>query len=112
MNHNVRASLPHKGKTEVSGMRFKPAENGLTSETEHRTARGGQGGGPSFDHHTETMIHPNMNHAVKHLKSTFAHIYGAQPEPEGEPKPEIPAPPMPGVKAAPKEPDSDDVAGY
>ncbi len=94
--------MPHKGKHEVTGLHFKPADNkGLISETHHRTARGGQGGGPMFDSHSETMVHPTGAHAVKHLKATFPHMFGARPEAEGEPKPEMPAKPMPGVKQAP-----------
>ncbi len=101
----MKQPLTHKGHKEVKGIRFSPAGNGLISHTEQWTHRGGQGGGPSYDVHDLPMIHKSMGHAVKHLKANFSHLFGQQPVPEGEPKPEMPAPPMSGVMAAP---DGDD----
>ncbi len=75
--------MPERGHKEVTGLRFKPAENGLMSEMSHRTFRGGQGGGPDYDHGSTDTIHPSMHHAMQHLKKNMGHVFG-NPMPEAE----------------------------
>ncbi len=88
-------SNEYKGQKKVQNMNFSEAGNGLRSDTHFKTFRGGQGGGPSHDFHSESMNHPTGAHAVKHFKKTFPHMFGQQPMPEE------PAKTMPHVKAAP-----------
>ena len=64
-------------KGEVLGIEFKPAKGGLVSETHMRYKRGGQGGGPDWDHESETGVHPNMEHAHAHLEAMMGHCFGA-----------------------------------
>jgi hypothetical protein len=71
-------------KPEILEVAFKPAKGGVVSETRTRTPRGGQGGGPSFEHDSEQGVHPTMEHAVAHLKSSLGHCFGAAPEAEVE----------------------------
>jgi hypothetical protein len=61
---------------------FGPLKPGLESITTTHSARGGQGGGPSWDHAEEKQFHPTMAHAVKHLKSTMGHCFANAPEKE------------------------------
>jgi hypothetical protein len=56
--------MPKRELLEVS---YRPAKGGLISETRTRTPRGGQGGGPDFDHETEQAVHKNLKHAQAHL---------------------------------------------
>jgi hypothetical protein len=57
---------------------FRPAKGGITSETHMKFKRGGQGGGPSEDHETETAIHPTMDHAHAHLTAMLGHCMANQ----------------------------------
>ena len=58
-----------KGKTRVHRISFERAKGGLVSSAEHRTYRGGQGGGPEYDYDEEKTVHPTMEHAKAHLDS-------------------------------------------
>lgn len=68
-------------KAILEEVRFRPIEGAHSiSTTEHKTPRGGQGGGPDFDYEREEKVHPTEAHAVAHLKTVFA------AGPSGEPK--------------------------
>lgn len=54
-------------KPELVEVAYRPAKNGIISETRTRTPRGGQGGGPDFDHDTEMGVHANAQDAQAHL---------------------------------------------
>lgn len=82
-------------KGETVGVEFKPATGGIISTTHMRFKRGGQGGGPDFDHEHEEAVHPTMEHAVGHLRTTLGGVFGksetepvkgesAKEEPSGE----------------------------
>jgi hypothetical protein len=60
---------------EVCEVSFKPAKGGVISETRTKMKRGGQGGGPDYDYKTENGVHPSMEHASAHLKSTLGHSF-------------------------------------
>lgn len=75
----------------VHGIHFEAAEGGLVSHMEKRYARGGQGGGPSYDHETETTVHPTLEHAQEHLEEHLGHVFGkkkGKEKPKAEPKEE------------------------
>lgn len=61
---------------QVMGVRYEPADGGMVSHTETRFARGGQGGGPEYDHETKPGVHKSMASAVKHLKATMGDCFG------------------------------------
>lgn len=65
-------------KRELVEVNVRPAKNGYISEARLRTKRSGQGGGPDYDHETETAVHPNVKHAQAHL----AKLMGGGAEPE------------------------------
>ena len=65
-------------KPKLVAVEFRPAKNGIISETRTRTPRGGQGGGPDFDHETEQAVHPNVKHAQAHLAKCMGG--GAEPD--------------------------------
>lgn len=65
-------------KRELVAVEFRPAKNGIISEARVRTKRSGQGGGPDYDHETETAVHPNAKHAQAHLAALMGG--GAKPE--------------------------------
>ena len=113
--------LQPKGKTRITRMEIRPLKGldgdkkgQLMSETYHETARGGQGGGPSFDVHSEETAHPSMDHLVKHVKDKFGHVFGeAEKKGENEPeggsgKPEAEDKPLKGHTEEPGEKDEVD----
>lgn len=73
------------GKPEVVRISFEPAEGGLVSETNMKYKRGGQGGGPDWDHETERAIHPTMEHAQEHLAEHMGQHFGAKKAVKEEP---------------------------
>jgi hypothetical protein len=94
-----KSHMPKKGEREIMGINFKPAKNGWTSETQHRTFRGGQGGGSSHDYGSEDMVHNTIEHAKAHLgkmmgmSGVFAEAEKkGENDPEGKPKKETPGP--------------------
>ncbi len=61
-----------KGTKKLEEVTFRPAKGGHSiSSTRFKTARGGQGGGPSFDYNSEETMHPTAEHAAKHLAKVF-----------------------------------------
>jgi hypothetical protein len=68
------ASKKTKGDGKASSVSFEPAEGGLVS----RTSRHSGGKGEYIE--PTVAIHPNMAHAVGHLKSTFDHVFGGESE--------------------------------
>ena len=62
-------------KRELVTVEYRPAKNGIISETRTRTARGGQGGGPDYDLDHETAVHRNAGEAQAHL----GRVMGAMP---------------------------------
>ena len=72
------AKKEHGGKPEVVRISFEPAEGGLVSETHMKYKRGGQGGGPDYDHETERGIHSTMEDAQAHLEEHFGKHFGAK----------------------------------
>lgn len=73
-----------KTKAEVHEMRLAPAENGVLSETTHRTPRGGQGGGGDHDYSTKRKLHTDSASLHAHLKEIFGHILKHLPEEQAE----------------------------
>jgi hypothetical protein len=73
-------------KPEMMGVRFEPAKGGAISHTETRTRRGGQGGGPDYDHEDDKMVHPTIEHAQAHLADCLGGCFtgGKAEEPESE----------------------------
>lgn len=63
-------------KGEVRSVSFEPAKGGLISRTAMRYHRGGQGGGPEYDHEEETAVHSTMKHAAAHLHKVLGHHFG------------------------------------
>ncbi len=53
---------------EVQEVSFKPATGGMISETRRKMAGDGKFG-PEWK--TETAVHANLGHAIRHLKSTM-----------------------------------------
>jgi hypothetical protein len=73
-------------KAELLEVSYKPAQGGVISETRTRMKRGGQGGGPDYDHETEQAVHPTLEHAQKHLSKVFGKTFGGHEEPAAEGK--------------------------
>lgn len=67
----------------LNHIRIEPAEGGAISETHFEAKRSGQGGGPSFDHESERVIHPTLEHLHAHVAKHMAPHFG---EEEGEKK--------------------------
>jgi len=61
-----------KGKSKLEEVTFRPAKGGHSiSSTRMKTARGGQGGGPSFDYHSDETMHKTLKDAQGHLAKVF-----------------------------------------
>jgi hypothetical protein len=71
-------------KESVESVEFRKAKGGMVSETRYKSKRSGQGGGGDYDYRHETAIHPNAEHAGKHL----AKMFGGSDEPKEGDKPE------------------------
>ena len=71
-----------KGKREVAEITIKPAAGGVTTETRHKVSRGGQGGGPAYDHEQANAIHPDMKSLRKHLNDHLGHCFSGGGEPK------------------------------
>jgi hypothetical protein len=67
-------------KGEVTEVGFRPAKGGVVSETRRRFKRSGQGGGPDFDHETETAVHATPESAAAHLKTVLGHAFAESTE--------------------------------
>lgn len=65
-------------KCSVESIKFTPAKGGMISQTELKTERGGQGGGPTHDYTAETTVHPTMDHAVAHMKAKLGHAFKSE----------------------------------
>lgn len=59
-------------KKELVSVEFRPAKGGMISRTNMKSPRGGQGGGPSYDHESEETVHPTMEHATAHMGKMMA----------------------------------------
>lgn len=79
-----------KGKREVQEIVIRPAQGGVVSETRHKVHRGGQGGGPAYDHESATAVHGDMKSVRKHLNDHLGHCFsqggGGHQEPDGDEK--------------------------
>jgi hypothetical protein len=62
-------------KKELIEISFRPAKGGLISETRHKSR------GNGFMSDSETAVHPNIGHAMKHMKESV----GAEPLKKKEP---------------------------
>lgn len=75
-------------KPELLEVSYRPAKGGVVSETRTRTKRSGQGGGPDFDHESETGVHPSLEHAQAHMASVLSDCFtggSAKPQPNNNP---------------------------
>lgn len=75
-----------KGKRTVESVEFRRADHpkgSFVSETRHKIARGGQGGGPEFDYKHETGVHESIEHAQKHLAKMFSVESGTDKDGDG-----------------------------
>jgi hypothetical protein len=72
-------------KAEVTGMRLEPLDKGgVVSHLETRVKRSGQGGGPDYDHDTERVGHPTLEHLQKHVAKHMGAFFDGDEEGEGE----------------------------
>jgi hypothetical protein len=73
-------------KKELVSVELRPAKGGVISRTNMKTSRGGQGGGPSYDHNSEETVHPTMEHMQAHIGKMMGMAFpkGAEPTPEPE----------------------------
>ena len=54
---------------------------GVIAHNEMKIKRGGQGGGPMYDHETHTTIHPTLDSIHEHIATHCQHCFS-----EGEPR--------------------------
>ena len=73
-----------KGRKKLHEVTLRPIEGAhVISETVHKIARGGQGGGPEYDMDRTERVHATHEDMIKHLTNVF-HTESGTDKPGGK----------------------------